>query len=218
MLHLTANMVGLRQILATGRLSERVTGRSLAANSATLSAKQGAGPVLGIAARFAARGEGYFAFNVIPMRDVPALSGGGAVTLRAEFKVDGRPVLVTEATVSLADLALEDASRTIDGQTVVLKRVKGAPFDLSAQIDPPAAALQGIVLHANDPAQPVAGVTVEAGPASTVTDNDGRFFLTPLPLQAVVTLKLTKNASTASESFQIDYDRPVNIVTLSLPA
>jgi hypothetical protein len=80
MLHLTANMVGLRQTLATGRLSERVTGRSLAATSATLSAKQGAGPMLPIGARFVARGEGYFAFNVVPARDVPTLSGGGAVT------------------------------------------------------------------------------------------------------------------------------------------
>ena len=33
-----------------------------------------------------------------------------------------------------------------------------------------------------------------------------------------VMLKLTKNASTASQTFQIDYDRPVNTVTLSLPA
>jgi hypothetical protein len=68
-------------------------------------------------------------------------------------------VLVTEATVPITDLALEDASRTIEGHAIVLKRVEGAPFDLSVEIDPAAVALQGIVLHANDPAQPVAGVT-----------------------------------------------------------
>jgi hypothetical protein len=218
MLHLTASMVGLRQTLAAGRLSERVTGRSLVATSATLSAKGAAGPLLPIAARFATLGEGWFAFNVVPTRDMPAPPGAGAVTLHASFQVDGHPPLVAEATVPVADLALEDASRTIDGQVIVLKRVKGAPFDLSAAIDPAPVALQGIVLHANDPAQPVAGVTVEAGPATTVTDTSGRFFLGTLPLQAVVMLRLTKNASSASQTFQIDYDRPVNTVTLSLPA
>ena len=218
MLHLTSGHVGLRQTIATGRISEHVTGRHLAASSATMSIRQGAGPIMSIPARVAVRGAGYFAFNVMPSRDMPRLSGGGDVTLRAEFQFDNRLALISEATIPAADIALENAPRTIAGQVVVLRRVKGAPFDLSIQVEPTPVALQGIVLHGNDPAQPVAGVSVEAGPVSAITDAGGRFFLAPLPLQAVVSLQLIKNGTATNQIFQVDYDRPVNTATFSLPA
>ena len=217
MLHLADTRPAVRQNLATGRVSERITGRGLAAASATLSLRAGTGPLLPIAARFLPRAEGYFAFSILPGRDMPDLSAAPSVTVRAEFRFGARDPVVAERTVAGSLLALEDRTRRIAGQDVTLRTVAGAPIDLSVAADPAPVALQGIVLRDHDPAQPVAGARVAAGPEHRFTDAQGRFFLPVLPLLAELVLDLTLDATTTSHRFRIDYARPVNSATLSLP-
>ena len=217
MLHLADARPAARQNLATGRVSERITGRGLAVMAATLSAQPDAAPRLMLAARFLARAEGYFAFSLLPDRDMPDVSAAAQVVLRAEFQLEARPPLVAERTVAGSVLALQDSTRTIAGQDVIVRVISGAPVDLSVLCDPLPVALQGIVLRAHDPAQPLPGISVAVGPAQTSTDIRGRFFLPVLPLLAEITLELTENGTTTSRSVHIDYSQPVNSATLSLP-
>lgn len=218
MLHLADTRPPVRQNLATGRISERITGRGLAVLSARLSVQAEAGPALPLAARFLARPEGYFAFNILPERDLPDFSDAADVTLRAEFQIALRAPIVTERTVAGSALVLTDGPRKIAGQTVTVRTVVGAPIDLSVAADPIAVALQGIVLRANDPALPVQGARVAAGPVDDLTDAHGRFFLPALPLAAVVDLTVTDHGTTTSHPLRIDYERPLNSAVLSLAA
>jgi hypothetical protein len=217
MLHLADARPPVRQNLATGRVSERITGRGLTARSATLSLQADAGPVLPLAARFMTRAEGYFAFNILPDADMPDVSGAADVTLRAEFQFASGAPIVTEQTVAGNILALADSPRTIAGQNVTVRIVIGAPIDLSVDTDPTPVALQGIVLRAHDPAQPATGVEVAAGLANAITDAQGRFFLPTLPLVAEADLTITDNGTTTHHPFRVDYERPVNNAVLSLP-
>jgi hypothetical protein len=216
-LHLADTHPAIRQNLATGRLSERITGRGLAVVSGSLSVQAEAGPLLPVAARCLVRTEGYFAFSILPERDMPDVSAAANVTLRAELHLSSRASIPTERTVPGSALALVDIPRIIAGQDVILRTVSGAPIDLSIATDPAPVALQGIVLRNHDPAQPVAGVHVAAAPAATDTDVQGRFLLPALPLLAEVVLTLTEDGTTTSHPFRIDYARPVNSATLSLP-
>jgi hypothetical protein len=217
MLHLADTRPVVRQNLVTGRVSERITGRGLAVDSATLTAKVGAAPRLPLAARFLRRAEGYFAFSILPDREMPDFSAAPNVTLRAEFRLGSGAPVFSEHTVAGSALALVETTRKVAGQDVKLRTIKDAPVDLSVEIDPLPVALQGIVLREHDPAEPIAGIGVEAGPAQTVTDAQGRFFLSPLPLLAAVTLKLTEKGTTTNHPFRVDYSNPVNSATLSLP-
>ena len=198
MLHLSDARPAIRQNLATGRVSERITGRGLAVASAALSMQADAGPRLPLAARFLARAEGYFAFSILPERDMPDVSAATNVALRAEFHLGPDAPILTERTVAGSAFALEDTPRTIAGQQVILRTVAGAPIDLSVDTDPTPVALQGIVLRDHDPAQPVAQVQVAAGPTNALTDAQGRFFLPALPLLAEVVLDLTENGTTTA--------------------
>jgi hypothetical protein len=217
MLHFADTRPAIRQNLAIGRAAERVTGRAVAVVAATLSAQAAAAAPVPLAARFALRGEGYFAFSLLPGRDMPDFSAAASVTLRAEFVLASRAVISSERTVAGSVLALQDTPRTIAGQSVILRTVRGAPIDLSVTTDPVPVALQGIVIRNHDPLQPAAGVQVAAGPANAVTDAQGRFFLPALPLLAEVDLELSANGTTTNINFHVDYDQPVNNATLSLP-
>lgn len=218
MLVLADARLPVRQTIAAGRAAERITERGLTALSATLSFRAGTDPLRPLPARFHLRAEGYFAFGLIPERDMPDLSAASSVTLRAEFERHGTAPVAVEATVPGAALALEEVERTVAGRTVTVERIAGAPFDLSLMVDPAPVALAGIVLRDHDPAAPAAGVTVTAGPAAVLTDAGGRFFLPALPLVAEVELELTDGTETTTQPFHIDYETPVNRVSLSLPS
>jgi hypothetical protein len=218
MLQLADTNLAVRQNLATGRVSETITGRGLAVASASLSARIGAGPLRPLAARFLARPEGYFAFSILPGRDMPDFSAAPAVTLRAEFELAARPPAVSESTMAGAALALIETKRKVAGQDVTLRTVKTAPVDLSVAVEPAAVALRGIVLRKHDPGEPVAGVKVQAAAAQALTDAQGRFFLPALPVLAEVVLQLTENAIVTNLPFRVDYSQAVNSVTLSLPS
>ena len=217
MLYLADRHLSVRQNLATGRIGERITGRGLEIVSASVSARVAAGPFRPIAARFMRRSEGYFAFNLQPARDMPDFSAAPSVTLRAEFYRDGNGPIVIERTVQGSVLTLQDNIRDIAGQQVIVRTIAGAPIDLSVTTDPAAVALQGIVLRSHDPLQPLAGIGATAGAVSTTTDAQGRFFLPALPLLATVVIELTEDSIVTNHPYHIDYARPVNSVTLSLP-
>jgi hypothetical protein len=187
------------------------------ARSGRLTLQAGAGPILPLASRFAMRPEGFFAFSILPDRDMPDVAAAAAVTLRAEFGFTSRAPIVSERTVAGSTLALGDTEHTVAGQTVTLRTILNAPVDLSIESDPAPVALQGIVLRAHDPAQPVPDVLVAVGSVNTVTDAQGRFFLTQLPLLAEAVVEVTDGGTTTEHALHIDYERPVNSVTLSLP-
>jgi hypothetical protein len=218
MLVLADDLLPVRQTIASGRAAERITGRALTGLSATLSFRVGTGLFRPLPAQFHSRAEGYFAFGLIPGRDLPGVSAAPSVTLRAEFERAGAAPAAVEATVPGAALALEEIEQDLGGRTVRIERIAGAPFDLSLSVDPAPVALAGMVLRDHDPAAPAAGVTVTAGSASAVTDSGGRFFLPALPLLAEVALHLTDGPTTKTQTFHIDYETPVNRVSLSLPS
>jgi hypothetical protein len=222
MLVLADDLLPVRQTIASGRAAERITGRALTALSATLSFRVGTGLFRPLPARFHSRAEGYFAFGLIPARDLPDPSAAPSFTLRAELELEleraGAAPAAVEATVPGAALALEEVEQDLGGRTVRIERIAGAPFDLSLSVDPSPVALAGIVLRDHDPATPAAGVTVTAGSTSAVTDSGGRFFLSALPLLAEVALDLTDGPTTTTQPFHIDYETPINRVSLSLPS
>ena len=218
MLHLADRRLAPRQIIARGRVAERITGRGLPDLTGTLSFRAGAAPLRPLPVRFLPRREGFFAFSLIPERDMPNLAAAASVVLRAEYRSAGSAPILAERTVAGSALAFAEVPRSVAGQTLSVRVVAGAPFDLSAEIDPVPVALAGIVLRDHDVAEPIAGVTVAAGAASTVTDAAGRFFLPVLPLAAEVSLTLTEGTTVTAVPFRIDYARPVNRATLSLPS
>lgn len=162
MLVLADDLLPVRQTIASGRAAERITGRALTGLSATLSFRVGTGLFRPLPARFHSRAEGYFAFGLIPARDLPDVGGAPSVTLRADFERTGGAPAAVEATVPGAALALEEIERDLGGRTVRIERIAGAPFDLSLSVDPAPVALAGIVLRDHDPAAPAVGVTVIA--------------------------------------------------------
>jgi hypothetical protein len=123
---------------------------------------------------------------------------------------------VVDRTVAGSDLALTEVSRTVAGQTLIVTTIAGAPFDLSAEIDPAPVALAGIVLRDHDPAEPLAGIGVAAGGAPAVTDGAGRFFIPALPLAAELSLTLTEGGTTTILPLRVDFAQPINKATLSL--
>lgn len=216
-MHAADQQLAVRQVLAAGRLAERITDRGIADVSGTLSFRVGvAAPWRPLAVQFAARAEGFFAFSLHPEREFPNLSAFASVTLRAEFARVAVSIASVERTVLGSALTLETRTSTIADQTFRGVGIRGAPFDLSVEVDPAPVALAGIVLRNHDPAQAIAGVQVAAGVSRTVTDSTGRFFLPALPLAARISLELTEGAMTTPFPLHVDYARPVNHVTVSL--
>lgn len=225
MLHVAENSIALRQNLATGRVSERVTDLPLEVLAGKLWAEPDGGLRIPIAAQFQQRAGGYFSFSLSPDRDMPDLSGAPQVKLRAEFTVRGHPMLVRERSEAGAQLSIDASTRLVAGRQVDVSIVRGAPFDLSVSVDPQPVGLAGIVIDHDDPEKSLGGVTVTAravtgppGPAlSTVAGTDGRFFFAALPLVLVVELEVSKDGITVRRKVPVDYGRPVNTATLSWP-
>jgi hypothetical protein len=209
----------VRQSIATGRAGERITGRGLTDLSATLSFSADGIRFIQLPVRFRLGGEGYFAFAQAPGSVPPDLSGFSQVVLRAVFRRPGVAPDVVDVTVRGDDLALEDVEHDLHGQTIRFRRIAAAPFDMSLAVDPAHVALAGIVLRDHDPTSPVADVTVTVsdGPAPIVTDASGRFFVPQLPLLPDVEIELADGPATTSVPYHIDYQAPVNHVSLSLP-
>jgi hypothetical protein len=218
MLHFADQRLAPRQIIAAGRVAERITGRGLPDLSGTLLFRSNTPEWRSLPASFSARAEGFVAFSLIPGRDMPDLSAFAAVTLRAEYQRARLAPVVAERTITGAELALQEVPRRLGGRTLSALVISGAPFDLSAEVDPLPVALAGVVLRDHDPAEPVAGVEVSAGGAKVLSDAGGRFFLPALPLVALLSLKITEDGEDTIFPFHIDYAKPVNSVTLSLPS
>jgi len=206
------------QAIAVGRAAERITGRALADLSATLWYRTGMEPFLPLAVRFRMGAEGYFAFALMPDRDLPDVSGAPSVVLRAQFQRRGVALDPVEATVPGAALAIEEIERPVGGRIVRIRRIAGRPVDLSLSVDPRPVALAGIVIRDHDPAVPAAGVTVTAGLTSTVSDAGGRFFLPALPSLPDLVIQLADGATTSNHHVHLDHETPVNRVSLSLPS
>ena len=208
----------MSQTIAVGRAAERITERGLTGLFATLAYRAGNGPMRRLRTRFHLRSEGYFAFELVPERDMPTLAAEPHVTLRADFERVGAASVAVERIVDGPDLTLDEVERNVGGRTIKVQRIAGAPFDLSLTVDPAAVALAGMVLRDHDPAAPIEGVRVTAGPASAVTDSAGRFLLPALPLLAEVELEIEVGHTLTPHVYRIDYETPVNRVTLSLPS
>jgi hypothetical protein len=89
MVHVADRRLTPRQIIASGRIAERITGRGLTELSGSLSFRVGTAPWRPLAVSFAPRPEGFVAFSLLPGRDMPDLSAAVSVTLRAEYRRAG---------------------------------------------------------------------------------------------------------------------------------
>lgn len=209
--------VPTRQVLGSGRVFEAITGRGLDDFEIELGFTQGARSG-GFPVELLRKPGGHFALQLVPERDMPAFAATGDVTLTATVTLPGRPAKLVFINTGPGALALADDTVTIGGTTLAIRRIAGAPFDFSAQVQPRPVALKGTVIRAHDPADPIAGVSVAApGTPAAVTDAAGSFTIAALPVAETVDLALTEGTSDTVVPFRPDYAQAVNTVTLSLP-
>lgn len=180
--------IGQRQVLARGRLFERLTERGFPRFDARLSyafgTHRGTFPTV-----LTIRPGGWFALHLDPARDMPDLSGAGPVRLTLRLERPNDPPLDATLDVPGADLAVVEVPRSVDGKSLTTMRVAGAPFSFEIAVDPAPLLLDGLVLRDSDQAAPVAGLTISVATLpDRVTDAQGRFRILALPVAEIVTL------------------------------
>lgn len=219
MLLLAETRLAIRQAFGTGQLTEMITGRAYDNFGITM-AYSHAGGSGRLPLTLQKKPGGFFALQFPPERAIPDFSGQTDVTLTATITIQGKAPFDVVQTVSTTDLALTETASSVGGTPVTYRRISGAPFDFSAQVAPPAVALQGIVVRDHDPANPISNVTITTTPAApggaVTSDADGIFFIPALPVAEAITLDLDEDGTPVSVPFRPDYARPVNTLTLSL--
>ncbi|TJZ91291.1 hypothetical protein FA743_12270 [Paracoccus gahaiensis] len=180
--------LGQRQVLARGRLFERLTERSFprfdARLSYTFGTNRGTFPTV-----LTIRPGGWFALHLDPSRDMPDLSAAGPVRLTLTLTRPGDPPLDATLDVPGANLAVVEVPRPVAGQALTTLRVAGAPFSFEVGVDPTPVLLDGLVLRDSDQAAPAAGVILRiAFLPDRLTDAQGRFRIPALPVAEAVTL------------------------------
>ena len=209
---------GLRQVLACGRVSDAVSGRGLEAFDVALRYSSGAGsgafPV-----RTVHKPGGWYARHLVPARQMPAPAGAGEVTLVARFTVPGRLPVEEVQVVERSWFAVTRRELSVSGRALLVDGVNGAPWSVSVAVAPQPVALRGTVVRDHDADSPAPGVSVAVrGVPPVVTDSGGRFHLPALPVAQAVQLTLTAGDQHNVVKIRPDHDRPLNIVTLSLPS
>ncbi|GAA1865281.1 hypothetical protein GCM10009715_10560 [Paeniglutamicibacter psychrophenolicus] len=216
MIRLAETLVAARQALGTGRVADAVTGTALEHYSIELGYR--IGPESGrFPALLGRRPNGWFVLQ-LRAADLPAdLETATEVEITARITAPGREPADVVHTVPGSHFAIT----VLDPAAPSGMRVAafaGPVLDFTVRLNPPAAALRGTVLFENDPRHPAAGATVRAAPLpGATTDAAGRFYIPALPLLRSVELLLEHGTTHATRSVQVDYTRPVNIATLSLP-
>lgn len=222
--------LGMRQALASGRVSDSISGRGLDAFGAALhysfGGKSGVFPTT-----VTHKTDGWYALQLVPGMHMPELVGAGAVTLTVQITVPGRAPLEISQVVDSSRLAVVRSSLFIKGSTVAVYGLAGAPVEFSVAVPPRPVALSGKVVRNHDVEDPVLGVVVRAhggsivGPLdveplpdgpTAVSDAGGRFFLAPLPVAKTVTVTAIEGEKHRRTVIRPDYSTPVNTVTLSL--
>lgn len=217
MIHLADVRLPALQVLVCGRVFDSVSGRGLERYAVSLSYSHSGGAGA-LPVRTGRRADGWFSAAVPDVQQLPDLSGFAEVELSVHVTVPGRPTVEETISVPGAELAVVTTSREVAGTTVTVAQMPGAPRTVTIPVAPPPVALAGVVLRDHDPAEPVAGVAVAVdGVPSTVTDAAGRFLLPALPVAAEVVISLGEDPERRQYVVRPDYDRPVNVITLSLP-
>lgn len=213
-----AAAAGLRQVLACGRVSDAVSGRGLEGFDVALRHSSDAGSGA-FPARIVRKPGGWYALHLVPARQMPAPAGTGEVTLVARFTVPGRLPVEEVQVVDRSWFAVSRRQLPVGGRVLLVDGVDGAPWSVSVAVAPPPVALRGMVVRDHDAGSPAAGVSVAVpGVPPVVTDPGGRFHLPALPVAHAVQLTLTAEDQRTVVTLRPDHDRPVNIVTLSLPS
>ena len=210
--------LGQRQVLARGRLFERLTERGFPRFVARLSysfgTTQGIFPTV-----LTIRPGGWFALHLDPSRDMPDLSGAGFVRLTLRLERPGDPPLEATLDVPGADLAVVEVPRPVDGQSLTTMRVTGAPFSFGIGVDPAPLLLDGLVLHDSDQAAPAAGITLRVATLpDRVTDAQGRFRIPALPLAEVVTLSFDEGGTITDHTLRPLWGGDAMSHTFSIPS
>lgn len=207
-----------RQVLAAGRFSEEITERPIEGFAAALTYAHAGGSGQ-FPAQFTAQPGGYFALHISPGRQMPDLSGAGAVTLTLTLSRPGETDLVLDEGTTGAELAVVDQAQTVFGQVVAAPVVSGAPFRFTATIPPQAVLLDGIVILDNDPDAPATGISVTAAPAPpVVSDAEGRFRIPALPIAETVTITFDDGVTQTDRPIQPDYSRTTMAASFSIPS
>jgi hypothetical protein len=206
-----APQVPSRQVIVKGRAFERFTNIGLDVTAAVLSF--GFGTISGrIPASPVFKPGGFFALHLDPTHPLPDVSGAGTVTLSLALVLrDGSSETLT-LDMAEADLARATRDIEIDGVTLPVRHIVGAPFEMIAARDPAPVRLLGQVLLDGDPTTPASGlgVTIAALPASTTTDINGRFRIDALPVAETVSIAFSDGTDTVTVSYRPDFLAPVN--------
>lgn len=209
---------GQRQVLAQGRLSERLTGRGLAGFDARLDYAHAGGRGR-FPAVLAVRSGGWFALHLDPSRDMPALAGAGPVRLTLHVMRPGTPPHDVVLDVDGAGLAVTETEQIVAGQAMRVARIADAPFEFDIAFDPAPVLLDGLVLFDGDPEMPAAGVTVTiATLPDRVTDAGGRFRVPALPLAQEITLSFELGGTPAHHSLRPAWGAGTMTRTFPIPS
>lgn len=208
----------VRQVLVHGRLREALTGRVPTDTTISVHWEQGAkGGALDLT--LVMKPGGFFAFHGDPVLDLPDFSGGGDVTLRICLERADCPPVEAPLNVPEAQLVPVNTALTIDGLSVSVFKVPGAPFEISPLVPPRPFALEGYLIRDFDPDVPAAGVKVSVpGALPATSDGNGWFYIPTVPPGETVTATFTDgDADPADHTFQPDLADAKTTLTLSLP-
>jgi hypothetical protein len=224
MIRLADPRISAAQAVVCGRVFDSISGSGLADFDVTLSYTHLGGPGRPpgsgmLPVRLAHRADGWFVLYLVDARQMPDLTEPATVTLTARVTTPGRAAVEHSRGVPGAHLAVVETTIEVGGVPVVVPGLPEAPWSFSVPVAPRPVSIDGVVLREHDPDTPVAGVSITStGTAPVVSDATGRFFIPSLPVLAEVTLTLTETGKPPLNlDIRPDYDRPVNVITVSLP-
>lgn len=218
-LALASTTVPIRQVLAQGRFYESITNRGMAGFHATLGYSHAGGEGIFRTAQTILP-EGYFALHLDPGNTMPNLSQVDSVTLILTLIRASAAPVIAQVNVDGADLSLEEQEHTVNNQLVRVHRISGAPFVFDMPVEPKPILLDGLLLRNSNPEEPAGDVEVSVlGITETVVTNpEGRFRITTLPISETVTLQFDDNGTVYKRTLRPAWGNGSMTQTFSLPS
>lgn len=165
---------------------------------------------------------GLFVFAADPATAFPRLAPGESLKLKLAAGAPGYQAQSIEFTLTDADLAVEERTIVVDGETLSVP-VLGVPLrEQNVALLPEPVHLAGQVVRADDPvtALPTAQVRITQPEARgpVASDSLGFFILTNLPVALEVTVQVAAFAGfqELETTVHLDFGQPVNQVMLAL--
>lgn len=208
------------QLLIRLRVEDAVTGVGLSSARVSCSVRSANAAYRPSPFALKPAGDGWFVMVMSHLALAARLRLG--VTTRFRFEVSQFGYQPTEEVLFIAPADFTVVTEDIPlGDTLVRhSRIAGAPFESRLALAPHPVRLAGQVIRDNDPAEPVTGAEVrlnDQAAGAQMTDASGRFLFDALPLVQMVTISASDGEAISSASHLINFNKPTNHLTLSIP-